>query len=82
MTDQAQTAIATLSFEDSLKELEEIVRALESGNISLDASITSYERGAQLKAHCETKLREAKERVEKITISPDGRATATEITIE
>ncbi len=81
MTEQAKSNIAKLSFEDALKELEDIVRALESGNISLDSSISSYERGAQLKGHCETKLREAKARVEKISIGSNGNLTATETNI-
>ena len=82
MTNKVPNNIQSLSFEDALKELEEIVRSLESGNISLDASITSYERGAHLKAHCELKLREAKARVEKISIAPDGTPSATPTTIE
>src|SRR5690606_22107211 len=50
------TDIAKLSFEDALKELEEIVRALESGKGKLDEAIKSYERGVALKRHCERKL--------------------------
>ena len=66
--------IAKLSFEDALKELEEIVRALESGKGKLEDSIKSYERGAALKAHCERKLSEAQARIEKIAFGADGGA--------
>jgi exodeoxyribonuclease VII small subunit len=64
--------IATMSFEDALAELEQIVKRLEEGKGKLDEAITSYERGAQLKQHCERKLREAQERVEKIVKGSDG----------
>ena len=63
--------IAALSFEDALKELEGIVKQLEQGQVKLDDAISAYERGAQLKAHCEKKLAEAKMKVEKIVFS-DG----------
>ena len=68
--------IAKLSFEDALKELEEIVRALESGKGKLEDAITSYERGAALRAHCERKLAEAQARIEKIALGADGAARA------
>lgn len=65
--------IEALSFEDALKELESIVKRLEQGEIKLDEAISAYERGAALKALCERKLAEAKAKVEKITVSADGR---------
>jgi exodeoxyribonuclease VII small subunit len=69
--------IAAMSFEDALAELEQIVKRLEGGTGKLNDAITSYERGALLKRHCEAKLREAQARVEKIVIGADG-APATE----
>lgn len=74
MADQASIPldIAVLSFEDALTELERIVRQLEDGRGKLDDAIASYERGTALKRHCETKLREAQEKVDRITISADG----------
>lgn len=63
------TDIATMSFEDAMKELEGVVSRLESGNASLEDSIRLYERGAELRAHCEARLRAAEERVEKITLA-------------
>ncbi len=65
-------AVATLTFEAALAELEEIVRQLESGDVELERSIEIYERGAALKAHCEKKLQDAQLRVEKIVLAPDG----------
>ena len=64
--------IASLSFEQALAELERIVAELESGRTDLEQSISAYERGALLKAHCETKLKEAQLRVERIVIGPAG----------
>ncbi len=64
-----------MSFEDALEELKEIVSTLESGEGKLDQAIESYERGAKLKRHCEAKLREAQEKIEKISLGPDGDVT-------
>lgn len=68
--------IATLSFEAAMAELEDVVRKLESGAVELETSITLYERGAALKAHCEAKLRAAEEKIELIR-ARDGVAVAT-----
>ncbi len=82
LKDQAQKDqdVAALSFEQAMKELEDIVRRLESGQVKLDEAVSAYERGAALKAHCESKLAEAKTKVEKITgsgknlgLEPDAR---------
>ena len=77
----ANDDIKAMSFEQALAELETIVEGLESGDSKLDDAITSYERGAALKLHCETKLREAQEKVEKIKLAADSSvsAEATEI---
>ena len=64
--------IAALSFEDAMTELEKIVRNLEEGKTKLDESVAAYERGAALRRHCESKLREAQLTVEKISIADDG----------
>jgi len=68
--------IAALSFEDALAELEQIVKRLEAGSGKLNDAITSYERGALLKRHCEAKLREAQARVDKIVVGADGTLAA------
>ena len=61
-----------LSFEDALKELEAIVRKLESGSGNLEASINDYVRGTELKAYCQQKLADARLRVESILKTQDG----------
>lgn len=63
----------SISFEDALSELEKIVRQLESGGADLKSSIDHYERGMALKKRCEACLKEAQARIEKITISADGK---------
>jgi exodeoxyribonuclease VII small subunit len=68
--------IESLSFEQAMGELERIVRGLESGDIALEESIAAYERGMALKKHCEAKLAGAKARIDKITLGPDGSASA------
>jgi exodeoxyribonuclease VII small subunit len=64
--------IQALTFEQALAELEAIVAKLESGQAPLDDSIRLYERGAQLKAHCEARLDAARLRVEKIVVGAQG----------
>ena len=64
--------IKKLSFEEALSELEGIVECLERGDIDLEDSISIYERGVALKAHCESKLEKAKMKVDKIITQPDG----------
>lgn len=66
-------AISSLSFETAMKELEGIVARLEQGQVDLEDSIALYERGQQLKAHCESKLKAAEGRLEKIV--QNGAAT-------
>lgn len=70
--DKIPPDIARLSFEDALSELETIVRQLEDGKGELDQAIKTYERGAQLKRHCEAKLQEAQVKVEKVVLGPAG----------
>jgi exodeoxyribonuclease VII small subunit len=83
MADSPKSAdIAKMSFEDALAELEETVRSLEGGKGKLEDAITAYERGAQLKAHCEKKLKEAQAKVEKISLGADGSAIAESANIE
>ena len=72
VTEPSNADIAVMSFEDALKQLEKIVDDLERGDAPLEESIASYERGIALKLHCEKKLSEARLKIEKITLSPDG----------
>jgi len=79
MTDEIQIPddIASMSFEDAMAELEDIVDRLEAGNVALDDSIALYGRGAALKAHCEARLKAAEARIEKVVRSADGSVSGT-----
>lgn len=74
--------IKNLSFEESMRELETIVRSLEEGKASLDQAMKSYERGIVLKKLCEQKLNEARTKIEKISINQDGDISSQEIEIK
>ena len=78
----APQPIENMTFEAALGELETIVRALETGQAPLEESISSYERGVALRKQCEEKLREAREKIEKITIDPNGEIKATPLDAE
>ena len=67
--------ISTMSFEDALKALEDVVRKLEGGDVPLEDSINLYERGEALRKHCQARLDAAQARIEKIVAGPDGKAT-------
>ena len=66
------TPVKDMSFEEALAELETIVRQLEQGDVELEQSITIYERGAELKKHCEGRLKSAELKVEQIVQGSDG----------
>ena len=69
--------VSELTFEDALRELEQVVSQLESGSVELDKSIALYERGAELKAHCDRKLAAAQARIDQITLAEGGQPTGT-----
>ncbi len=78
MNDTTDTPVADMAFEDALDELEKIVRRLESGDEKLDESIKLFQRGEALKKHCEARLADARERIEKITGGEGGKPSGTE----
>ena len=55
-----------ISFEDALRDLEEIVDNLNNDELELEKAISAYEKGMQLKKICEQRLKEAKLRIENI----------------
>lgn len=66
------TSIENMSFEAALAELKEIVKKIDTGEESLDSSISSFERGVLLKEHCEKKLQAARLKIKKITKQADS----------
>jgi len=68
----ANDDIKTMSFEQALEALENIVNDLERGDVPLEQSIRIYERGEALKIHCDRLLKAAEDKVEKIRLSREG----------
>ena len=59
-------------FEDSLARLEEILHALEGGDLALDEMLKLYEEGIALLRSCNEQLENAEQRVRMITLQADG----------
>ncbi len=64
---------SNLSFEEALKQLEDIVERLDQTNMSLDDAIVAYEKGSELKKICEERLKQAQLKVDKI--QADGKSS-------
>lgn len=78
MKPEEATPVKGLSFEQSLRELEDIVARLEQGDVELERSITIYERGEALRRHCDELLKRAEAKVERITLDSKGVPSGTE----
>lgn len=63
-----KTSVDKLSYEQAFAELEQIVNRLEMETLNLDESLTLYERGQTLSAHCATLLESAELRVQQIRL--------------
>jgi len=60
------------AFEEALRELEQIVEKIESGDLSLDACLDEYEKGIKLADFCAKELDAARKRIEKLRKTDDG----------
>ena len=69
-----------MTFEDAMNELENLVDSLDKGDVSLDEAIAAYDRGTQLKDHCQKKLNEAKMKVETIQSSGESNVILNKLT--
>ncbi len=56
----------SLNFEQSLQDLEHLVKEMESGEMSLEDSLAAFEKGIQLTRECQTALQKAEQRVQKL----------------
>lgn len=63
---------ATTGFEESLKQLEEIVNKMEQGQLSLEQSLGAFEQGVQLTRQCQSTLKQAEQRVSKLMPKDDS----------
>jgi exodeoxyribonuclease VII small subunit len=67
-----------MSFEQAMAELERVVGQLERGDVALEDSIKLYERGSELRKHCDKKLKEAEEKVAAISLDGEGNPVGTQ----
>ena len=65
-------ASKSVKFEEAMGRLDEIVEALERGNVSLEESIKLFEEGTKLSGQCVKLLDEAERKVVKLLRGPDG----------
>ena len=56
-----------INFEQSLKQLENLVETLETGNLNLDESLKSFEKGIKITRDCQSALTDAEQRVRILT---------------
>jgi len=61
-----------MSFEDSMKKIEEIVAELEKGELPLEASLDRFEEAVKLARACQRKLEKAQARISKLVKTEDG----------
>ncbi len=75
MVDKKDKNLSAPSFESALSELEELVERMESGELSLEESLKSFEQGIALTRSCQQALSEAEQKVEILTSNdPEGAA--------
>ena len=65
---------ATLTFEQSMQELETLVTKMEQGDLPLEDALQSFERGIELARHSQQKLRDAEQKIHILT-SQNGQQT-------
>lgn len=70
------------SFEENMQRLEQIVRAMEQGEVSLDESLKLFQEGTELVRSCSKMLDEAQLQVKKLTISGDGSLAEEDMEVE
>jgi exodeoxyribonuclease VII small subunit len=66
MTNQPPQPADDLSFEQAMDELDQLVRKMESGELSLDESIAAYRRGAELARYCQGRLASAEQEIRQL----------------
>ena len=64
--------MAKVSFEKALDQLENIVKDMESGNLTLEQSLKKFEEGMKLSKYCTQKLEETEKKISLLTIQSDG----------
>lgn len=71
----------SLSFENAIAELEEIVKKLEKGELTLDDSINCFQRGVELTKFCSKRLDEAERSITMLVEGDNGQITENELPV-
>ena len=61
-----------MTFEQSMQRLEQIVRAMERGDVALDEGLKLFQEGTELVRRCEKMLNDAEMEIKKVMTAPDG----------
>lgn len=72
----------SINFENSLEQLETLVASLEAGNLSLDESLKSFEKGIKITRDCQAALSDAEQRVRILTGDTNTETEAVDFTNE
>lgn len=72
----------TVDFETSLEQLEAIIENLEDGNLNLEESLKSFEKGIKITRDCQQALKNAEQRVRLLTTQPDGTVVSSDFATE
>ena len=76
----ARKESADKKFESALEELEEVVEQLESGELSLEDSLSAFEKGVGLVRFCNQKLNEVEKKIEMLVKDKEGKLQLKELT--
>ena len=71
-----------MTFEDNMQRLEQIVRAMERGDVALDESLKLFQEGTELVKNCSKMLDEAQLQVHKVMTAADGTPVLEEMSNE
>lgn len=72
-------SIEKMTFEEAMSELETLLKKIDTGQENLADAVSSFERGVVLKNHCEKMLKEAKLKIEKVTLTAENKVEFSEI---
>lgn len=70
------------TFEENMARLEQIVRAMEQGDVALDESLKLFQEGTELVSSCAKLLDDAQLQVKKLVMKADGSLTEEDLEIE
>lgn len=74
MNEKKRNAVETPGFDEALARLQQLVKSLEAGDMSLEDSLKAFEEGVQLARACQTHLTAAEQRVEQLVRGGDDKA--------